>query len=79
MRGPRGLNRSLRSSGHRCDGQAEAKSKRARDAAAAAIIATGGVILIGIGVLVYTNELFQLNIEAQKLLDRLGLNFFNGV
>ena len=27
----------------------------------------------------YTNELFQLNIEAQKLLDRLGLNFFNEV
>jgi len=45
----------------------------------AAIIATGGVILIAMGVLVYTNELFQLNIEAQKLLERLGLNFFNDV
>jgi len=45
----------------------------------AAIIATGGVILIAMGVLVYTNELFQLNIEAQKLLERLGLNFFSGV
>ncbi len=44
-----------------------------------AIIATGGVILIAMGVLVYTNELFQLNIEAQKLLDRIGLNFFNEV
>jgi cytochrome c-type biogenesis protein len=43
------------------------------------IMATGGVILIAMGVLVYTNELFQLNIEAQKLLDRLGLNFFNDV
>ncbi|MGH2990989.1 MAG: cytochrome c biogenesis CcdA family protein [Solirubrobacterales bacterium] len=40
----------------------------------AAIIATGGAILVVMGVLVYTGELFQLNIEAQKLLDRLGLN-----
>src|SRR5918996_666887 len=45
----------------------------------AAIIAAGGLILIAMGVLVYTNELFQLNIEAQKLLEDLGLNFFNDV
>ncbi len=45
----------------------------------AAIIATGGVILIAMGVLVYTNELFQLNIEAQRLLERVGLNFFADV
>jgi cytochrome c-type biogenesis protein len=44
-----------------------------------AIIAAGGSILILMGVLVYTNELFQLNIEAQKLLDRVGLNFFSEV
>ena len=44
-----------------------------------AIIATGGVILIAMGVLVYTDELFQLNVEAQRLLDRLGLNFFNEI
>jgi cytochrome c-type biogenesis protein len=44
-----------------------------------AIIATGGVILIAMGVLVYTNELFQLNIEAQRFLDRFGLNFFSEV
>jgi cytochrome c-type biogenesis protein len=44
-----------------------------------AIIGTGGAILIAMGVLVYTNELFQLNIETQKLLDRLGLNFFADV
>jgi cytochrome c-type biogenesis protein len=43
------------------------------------IIATGGVILIAMGVLVYTNELFQLNIEAQRFLDRFGLNFFSEV
>jgi cytochrome c-type biogenesis protein len=41
-----------------------------------AIIATGGVILIGMGVLVYTGELWQLNIEAQRFLDRFGLNFW---
>jgi cytochrome c-type biogenesis protein len=44
-----------------------------------AIIATGGVILIAMGVLVYTGELFQLNIEAQKFLDQFGLNFFADV
>jgi cytochrome c-type biogenesis protein len=44
-----------------------------------AIIATGGAILVVMGVLVYTGELFQLNIEAQKLLDRFGLNFFSDV
>jgi cytochrome c-type biogenesis protein len=41
-----------------------------------AIIATGGLILVTMGVLVYTNELFQLNAEAQRLLDSVGLNFF---
>jgi cytochrome c-type biogenesis protein len=45
----------------------------------AAIIVAGGLILIAMGVLVYTNELFQLNIEAQKLLERVGLDFFNEV
>jgi cytochrome c-type biogenesis protein len=44
-----------------------------------AIMAAGGAILIVMGVLVYTNELFQLNIEAQKFLDQFGLNFFQEV
>jgi len=44
-----------------------------------AIMAFGGVILIGMGVLVFTGELFRLNIEAQKALEDLGLNFFNDV
>src|SRR5437868_3770739 len=39
------------------------------------IIASGGVILIAMGVLIWTGEFFHLNIEAQKLLDRLGLDF----
>jgi cytochrome c-type biogenesis protein len=44
-----------------------------------AIMAAGGAVLIVMGVLIYTNELFQLNIEAQRLLDRFGLNFFSEV
>jgi cytochrome c-type biogenesis protein len=43
------------------------------------IIASGGVILIAMGVLIWTGEFFQLNIEAQKLLSRLGLDFWNNV
>jgi hypothetical protein len=31
------------------------------------------------GVLVYTGELFRLNIEAQKLLNRFDLNFFQNI
>ena len=44
-----------------------------------AIMAAGGAVLIVMGVLIWTGELFQLNIEAQRLLDRLGLNFFSEV
>lgn len=43
------------------------------------IMAAGGAVLIVMGVLIWTGELFRLNIEAQKLLDQLGLNFFNEV
>jgi cytochrome c-type biogenesis protein len=43
------------------------------------LMAAGGVILIAMGVLIWTGELFQLNIEAQRFLDRLGLNFFDDV
>jgi cytochrome c-type biogenesis protein len=44
-----------------------------------AIIATGGAVLIAMGVLIWTGELFRLNIQAQELLNRLGLNFFNEI
>ncbi len=44
-----------------------------------AIMASGGAVLVAMGVLIWTGELFQLNIEAQRLLDELGLNFFNDV
>ncbi len=38
-----------------------------------------GALLIAIGVLVVTGRLFELNIEAQKLLDHFDLNFFEDV
>ena len=40
----------------------------------AAIVATGGAILIAMGILILTGEFFRLNIEAQKLTNELGLN-----
>jgi cytochrome c-type biogenesis protein len=45
----------------------------------AAIQVASGVVLIAMGVLVYTGDLFALNIEAQHALDDLGLNFFKSV
>jgi cytochrome c-type biogenesis protein len=41
------------------------------------ITAVSGAVLIAMGVLLYTGELTQLNLEAQRALDGLGLNFFN--
>jgi cytochrome c-type biogenesis protein len=43
------------------------------------LIATGGVVLIAMGVLIWTGELFQLNIQAQRALEGVGLDFFNSV
>jgi cytochrome c-type biogenesis protein len=40
------------------------------------IMAVGGVVLIAMGVLIWTGELFRLNAEAQSFLDRVGLNFW---
>lgn len=45
----------------------------------AAIQLVGGAVLLGMGVLVVSGELFRLNIEAQRLLHDLGLNFFKSV
>jgi cytochrome c-type biogenesis protein len=39
-----------------------------------AIMATGGVILIAMGILILTGEFFQLNIQAQELTRDLGLD-----
>lgn len=38
-----------------------------------------GLVLVVMGGLVFTNELFRLNIEIQKALSELGLNFFQSV
>jgi cytochrome c-type biogenesis protein len=43
------------------------------------ITAVSGLILITMGVLLFTGELARLNIEAQQALDSLGLNFFKSV
>jgi cytochrome c-type biogenesis protein len=43
----------------------------------AAIVAVGGVVLIAMGVLIWTNELTRLNSEAQAWLSGLGLEFWN--
>jgi cytochrome c-type biogenesis protein len=43
------------------------------------IIGVGGAVLITMGILIWTGELFQLNIEAQNFLESLGLDFFNSV
>jgi len=45
----------------------------------AVIMAGGGIVLIAMGVLVFTGELTRLNLEAQQALDNLGINFFNEV
>ena len=44
-----------------------------------AIQVGAGVLLLTTGVLVISGELFRLNIEAQHLLGRFGLNFFQSV
>jgi hypothetical protein len=38
-----------------------------------------GVLLITIGILVLTGELFRLNVEVQQFLDNWDLNFFEDV
>jgi cytochrome c-type biogenesis protein len=43
------------------------------------VIATGGIVLIAMGVLVWSGELFQLNIQAQQALNGIGINFFNSI
>ena len=45
----------------------------------AAIMAVGGAVLVVMGVLIWTDELFRLNAEAQEFLDQFGLNFFQDI
>jgi cytochrome c-type biogenesis protein len=42
-----------------------------------AITVVSGVVLVAMGVLLYTNELSRLNSEALSLMDDLGINFFS--
>lgn len=44
-----------------------------------AIQLVSGMVLVAMGVLVLTDQLFRLNIEVQQFLDGLGLNFFQSV
>jgi cytochrome c-type biogenesis protein len=44
-----------------------------------AIVAAGGAVLIAMGVLIWTGDLTQLNVEAQRWLSELGLDFWNSV
>jgi cytochrome c-type biogenesis protein len=44
-----------------------------------AIVAVGGAILIAMGILIWTGELFQLNIEVQNWMEGLGVDFWNSV
>jgi cytochrome c-type biogenesis protein len=43
------------------------------------VMGAGGAILIAMGILILTGEFFQLNIEAQKLLNDLGINVASDV
>jgi cytochrome c-type biogenesis protein len=44
-----------------------------------AITFVSGVVLIATGVLLYTNQLTQLNADALNAMDNLGINFFNEI
>ncbi|HEY2333919.1 MAG TPA: cytochrome c biogenesis protein CcdA [Solirubrobacterales bacterium] len=44
-----------------------------------AIVATGGLILIAMGILIWTDQLHELNNQAQSWLSGLGLDFWNSV
>ena len=44
-----------------------------------AIQLTSGTVLVAMGALVLTDQLFRLNVEIQQALDGLGLNFFKSV
>jgi cytochrome c-type biogenesis protein len=43
------------------------------------ITVISGVVLVVMGVLLYTNELSRLNSEALSLMDDLGINFFSNI
>ena len=45
----------------------------------AGVQVASGLMLITMGILVFTGELFRLNIEVQQALDQVGLNFWQNI
>lgn len=43
------------------------------------VIGAGRVVLIAMGVLIWSGELFQLNIQAQQALNGLDIDCFNSI
>jgi cytochrome c-type biogenesis protein len=43
------------------------------------LMAIGGLVLITMGVLIWTGELYRINIEIQQWMSNLGLDFWSGV
>ena len=43
------------------------------------IVAAGGLILIVMGILIWTGELYRINIEMQKWMSQVGLDFWNSI
>lgn len=43
------------------------------------IVAAGGVILIAMGVLIWTGELYRINIEVQRWMTEVGFDFWSSV
>ena len=43
------------------------------------LTAIGGIILIVMGILVFTGEITRLNAEVQKFLSDIGLNFIYSI
>jgi cytochrome c-type biogenesis protein len=43
------------------------------------IVALGGLVLIAMGILIWTGELFRINIEIQKWMTDLGIDFWSDV
>ena len=41
------------------------------------IVAIGGVVLIAMGILIWTGDLYRINIEVQNWMSNLGIDFWN--
>jgi cytochrome c-type biogenesis protein len=43
------------------------------------IVAAGGIILIVMGVLIWTGELYRINIEVQRWMSDVGPDFWSSI